>query len=642
MQILKAPDQDALTRHLEGRASQPDGRLSRIWDRALKAGASWLGPQESTHDAFITPSAILERQERHAQLWRHINPVLNTLSAQLERGGFLGLWADADGVILQQRGGGKFLKTAQRLELIEGANWSESARGTNAIGTALQEGEDIGVMGAAHLQQPNHELVCYAALVKDPQGKIVGVLDVTSRQECAHELAMAAVLAARHAIELELKLSAYHRALSGGLEALSHVLDRCPTPALLLERDGTCRALNARAKAWFKRAQFEGTRHWSWSELERLHAHPEREIELVDQRGQRSRWRPVIEWLGEPHAHAALIFLEPLQRANAIMEAPLVARSATFEGICGDDPALERAKTLTARLAKTTLPVLYLAETGTGKELFARALHASSPRASSPFIALNCGAFSETLLEAELFGYGPGAFTGAKPLGHEGRLASAHQGTLFLDEVAELSPSAQAMLLRFLERGVYYRVGESAERRADVRVVAATCQDMEALIAQGKLRSDLYYRLKGATIRLPALREREDLPQLVSALVTTLYKEQGWAWPQPKLSAALLTQLKRHSWPGNIRELKNVLGVALVMAEGSPILNVEHLPDDLRGSQAPAPTTAPRSALSWAEAEGKALRQALEHARGNMSEAARQMGVARSTLYRMLERHGLR
>lgn len=641
MQILKAPDQDALTRHLEGRALQPDGRLSRIWDRALKAGASWLGPQASKQDAFVAPSAILERQERDAQLWRHISPILNNLSTQLERGGFLGLWADADGVILQQRGGGKFLKTAQRLELIEGANWSESARGTNAIGTALQEREDIGVVGAAHLQQPNHELVCYAALVKNPQGEIVGVLDVTSRQECAHELAMAAVLAARHAIELELKLSAYHRALSGGLEALSHVLDRCPTPALLLERDGTCRALNARARAWFKRAQFEGARHWSWSELEKLHAHPEREIELVDQLGQRSSWRPVIEWLGVPHAHAALIFLEPLQRSKAILSESATP-SPSFEGICGDDKALARAKVMTARLAKTTLPVLYLAETGTGKELFARALHANSPRASAPFIALNCGAFSETLLEAELFGYGPGTFTGAKPQGHEGHLASAHQGTLFLDEVAELSPSAQAMLLRFLERGVYYRVGESIERRADVRIVAATCRDMEEMIAQGKLRADLYYRLKGATIRLPALRERGDLEQLVRALVLALYQEQGWSLPAPALSPTLLAQLKKHTWPGNVRELKNVLGVALVMAEGSPVLGAEHLPDELTTGSAQAPPTASRSALSWAEAEGRALRAALDHARGNMSEAARQMGVARSTLYRMLERHGLR
>ena len=658
MRILRAASPKTWARYLDGAREEVDGSLARAWSRALDAGASWLHAERSSQDPFLGAQTTRERQQRAEPVWRHVEPVLSTLTSQLERSGFLGVWADPEGVILHQRGGGEFLTMSQRLELVEGAAWAEPARGTNAIGTALIEQEDVVVLGAAHLQQPNHALVCYGALVRDPSHEIVGVLDVTSRHEAHHEMALAAVMAARHTIELGLKSAAYTQAISGGLMGLLAMLERCPAPALLIERDGTCRASNARARAALAH---QGQAPLTWAQLERLRDAPAQALTLRCPAGRAQDWRVIPEWIGQPPL-AALIFLEPLGAAAPTLMSRSPATSSydeltpaqrlAFAPALGHDPALRQAQRLTARLARSALPVLFLAETGTGKELFARALHQLSPRADKPWMALNCAALSQTLLEAELFGYAPGAFTGARPQGQDGKLAAAHGGTLFLDEIAELPLSAQALLLRFLDHGVYFRVGESRERHADVRLVAATCRDLEAMVAQGLLRADLYYRLKGARVALPALRQRHDLEALVSGLLDQLHAQLDLPGPCPAMSLDALDLMRRYSWPGNVRELKHALQVALLMADDAQAIGPEHLPEDLRQHETPQDAqgadvqdvgaSPDEPLIKLAHLEGQTLRAAIERAKGNMSEAARQLGVARSTLYRMMERHGLR
>lgn len=298
-----------------------------------------------------------------------------------------------------------------------------------------------------------------------------------------------------------------------------------------------------------------------------------------------------------------------------------------FGRIHGRSRALRAAIADARKAAPTNTTVLLSGESGTGKELFARAIHAASGRASAPFVAINCGALTPSLLESELFGYGPGAFTGARAAGALGKLAAAHRGTLFLDEVAEMPPQLQALLLRFLEDGTYYRVGETQERRADVRVVAATCRDLPAQVAAGAFRSDLYYRIRGATVRLPALRERTDRVTLARALLERLTPRGKAA---PTLSPSAQAFIASHPWPGNVRELRSALEHAIALADGD-VLERHHLPD--------AHESGPRS---LDETERVALLTALDGAGGNLSEAARVLGVARTTLYRMMQRHGLR
>jgi len=290
------------------------------------------------------------------------------------------------------------------------------------------------------------------------------------------------------------------------------------------------------------------------------------------------------------------------------------------------------------RVAPSPLPVMLLAETGSGKELFAQAIHRASGRADRPFVAINCGAIAPGLLESELFGHAPGAFTGADRRGRSGLLHAADKGTLFLDEVAEMAPSMQAALLRFLETGAYQRVGEVQPSRADVRVVCATCRDLPALVARGVFRQDLYYRLKGALIRLPSLRERDDLLPMARHLLARLAAPR----PAPALSPDTERRLRGHGWPGNVRELRMALSVALVMSEGDTIEDWQ-LPEDIAAAPDPTPSSQvrPPSSSPLTRAESEQVRRALAEAGGNVSAAAARLGVARSTLYRMMRRHGL-
>jgi transcriptional regulator with PAS, ATPase and Fis domain len=341
-----------------------------------------------------------------------------------------------------------------------------------------------------------------------------------------------------------------------------------------------------------------------------------------------------FESLGQPDDPFAAIV--HLRDARAHRRASRVAKRipATFGAIVGSDPAIVAARTQAARFADADLPVLLLGETGTGKELFARAIHAAGARASQPFVAVNAGALTGTLLESELFGYGPGAFTGAAPGGRMGRLEAADGGTLFLDEIGEMPQQVQAMLLRFLDDGRFYRVGESAERHADVRLVAATNRDLPALVADGRFRSDLFFRLRGVVVRLPALRDRVDRRELAEVLLERIAREQRLP-RAPEFSPAALAWIDGHGWPGNVRELRTALEYALVFAAGASRLELWHLP--LERSD---PQPGRKDLLSSVERD--TLLRALEHARGNLSAASRELGVARSTMYRMLARHGLR
>ncbi len=647
MIYLQSPEEKVWERFVADGASCEElvEPLQRSWQRSVMAGASAKGPHSSLGTSFLGPQALKERREVAERAWHHVEPVIERLSHQLARGGFLGVWADEQGVILHCRGGGTFLTTAQRVELLEGANWQESARGTNAIGTALRESCEVAVFGRAHLQRSNHDLACYASPVHDPQGRVIGVLDVTSRMECAQDMAPVALLAARSAVELSLKLAAYEDTLRGGLEGLCQSLEFFPSPVLLVERDGTLRACNSAYRKAFGVVQKPGEIRWNWESS----GGNSGSVIMYDVAGRERLCRVSVEPVGpSPETSVAmLVFVEPLGASRVFTpsspsHASVTSRHDAFTGMFGSDPEFCRTLQLAERFAPSDLPVLLLANTGTGKERLARAVHDLSNRRHGPFVAINCGALSGSLLQAELFGYADGAFTGARKGGSSGKIASASGGTLFLDEVAEMPADAQAMLLRVLEDGSYYRVGDVEPRHADVRIVAATCQDMAALVASRAFRSDLYFRLKGATLTLPKLCERTDVEPLARFLLSEIHGDAQGA--VPTLSQGFVHAIEHYRWPGNVRELRNALHVAWVLGGLEGELRFEHLPPDIQQvlhDEAPAMESSSEVGTKDS-AERGALTAALEKARGNMSQAARTLGVARSTLYRMMERHGLR
>jgi transcriptional regulator with PAS, ATPase and Fis domain len=475
------------------------------------------------------------------------------------------------------------------------------------------------------------------------------VLDVTGPVE-AHDPAVGfAVQAAGAALEQALRATAYARAGAGAIAAIERLVHRCGAPALLVEPSGAVTVINAAARATLPRAQAPLT-------CERLFGVPYAELRLLAMHGARgmrfeigsASYRveldPIAEASGRPLA--VIVHLEPERlartaerRAAPPSSAPSPSRDPAFDAILSRDEGVNRAKEQAARFATTALPVLLLAETGTGKELFAQAIHGASAagRAGRPFVPLNCGALAPTLLEAELFGYAPGAFTGASRSGSEGRLGAAHGGTLFLDEVAEMPDALQAALLRVLDDGVYHRVGEARARRAEFRLICATCRDLPTLVERGAFRRDLFYRIHGACVTIPPLRDRADRVWLAEALLAQIAAPSSFA-PLP-LGEDALTWIATHDWPGNVRELKSALSHALALAGGAPVIAREHFPRVLVRSSPPAREGA-REEASGSRTREQVVREAVEETvracAGNLSEAARRLGVARSTLYRSL------
>jgi two-component system, NtrC family, response regulator AtoC len=311
------------------------------------------------------------------------------------------------------------------------------------------------------------------------------------------------------------------------------------------------------------------------------------------------------------------------------------------------DPKSAEVVALARRLARAPSTVLITGATGVGKEVLARLIHAWSPRESGPYVRINCAAIPDALLESELFGHERGAFTGAdrRKIGH---VEAAHTGSLLLDEVAELSKSAQAKLLGVLENRVIVRVGGTAEIPVDVRLLCATHRDLLAEVAAGRFREDLYYRISTFTLRIPSLVER---PAEVVPLAQVFARRfaQALGQPEPRLGDAAVALLQAHAWPGNVRELRNAIEHAVVLAEGG-IIEPRHLPETVRRGESPSSDAAPNTGAAAAEQgamrdqievlERRAIEEALAAEKGNQTRAAERLGISRRALTYKLAKYG--
>jgi len=302
--------------------------------------------------------------------------------------------------------------------------------------------------------------------------------------------------------------------------------------------------------------------------------------------------------------------------------------------------ALHReTKTTCSKYANTDAPILILGATGTGKELFAHAIHTESKRASAPFVCVNCAAIPKDLLESELFGYAPGAFTGAQQKGKAGKIEMAHRGTLFLDEMGDLPLNAQAKLLRVLESKTMERVGDLKPIAVDFRLIAATNKDLKDMIGRNKFREELFYRLNTMTISVPPLSQRKgDIPLLLTHFLHAIGK------PEIRCTAGATDILRKYPWPGNVRELKNVIERAVSLIDGDTI-DVEHLPSDIMILQCDIRQTPNESGRLLSKelfrCEHHILVEALKLSKGNMSRTARFLGVSRSAFYEKCNKHNL-
>ncbi len=631
--LTRAPQPSfaALRRLLAERGELPAGAISgvtgRSWRRSLASG---LAPSAPVRLHGLSAAELRLLIEREAQFLAHARPVMEHVFSQVAGGGNVVILACGNGIVVNALGDPPFLDKAARVALQPGHSWHEAARGTNAIGTALAEDAPVTVHGEEHFLDRNSFLTCTAAPVHDPRGQCLGVIDISGDWTTRSRHTEALVRVSAHMIEAQI-FTARHR---GGhrlyLHAAAEGLGSLGQIALALDDAGRIIGANHAARAAFARLDLTALP----IPLERLLGLDANAVEKYAPLGGgpfqirlASGRRLHAEWHGPPPA-----------RRKAPTRAPEADALAALDT---GDAAFRDALTRARRLAGKPVALLLQGESGTGKDVLARAIHLSGPRRGGAFVALNCAALPESLIEAELFGYRPGAFTGAAREGNPGRLREAHGGTLFLDEIGDMPLALQARLLRVLENREIVPLGGGRPAPLDIALISATHRVLAAEIDCGRFRADLYYRLAGITLHLPPLRARTDLAALIAALLARIAPER-----RIDVAPEALASLAAHAWPGNIRELANVLsGAVALMEEDETRLERAHLGPDIEPrlsapqpcrTETPAGASVAGTALTLRHLSHAAVREALAQAGGNVSEAARRLAISRKTFYRKL------
>ena len=624
-----------------------DERLARSWGRSMAAG---LAPAGRAAADLPSPGELREAMACNHSLLTHSRPIMEYLFDQVRHSHSVVVLADRAGMLMHTLGSPGFVDKAERVALTCGASWHESHRGTNAIGTALAEGTAVEVHGGEHFLERNSFLTCAASPILSATGELLGILDISGDHRNGHAHTLGLVSTAARMIENRLLVATCKRNIRLHLHREPEGIGSVAEGIVAVSADGWIVGANRVALTQL------GLHMGDVGATPLAQVLDVRLDDLLSNHHRRPQQPQALRLRG-----GALLYAQ-VQLDPAAWPAARVVRGTPGTPSANEsaDDALARLDTGDARwraaadkarrVVGKPIAVLIQGESGVGKEVFARALHASGPRRAGPFVAINCAAIPEHLIESELFGHVAGAFTGARKEGSLGRLREAHGGTLFLDEIGDMPLPLQTRLLRVLQDRSVTPVGAGHAVPVDFCLISAThCQLLQAA-EQGRFRHDLYYRLNGLTVQLPALRERTDFAALTAQLLADLATEQGLPHPV-QVAPDLLQRLAAHPWPGNLRQYASVLRTACAMlAEGEDTLGWEHLGDDivqalqtvappvftkLAGLANPRPVPA-AEVLSLQELSSAAIDQALQSARGNVSKAARQLGISRQTLYRKL------
>jgi sigma-54 dependent transcriptional regulator, acetoin dehydrogenase operon transcriptional activator AcoR len=612
-------------------------------------------------------------RERNLRLHAHAAPVMEMLFEQIVQTQSMVVLCDATGTIIHSIGDDDFLSRASKVALAPGVNWSEQAKGTNAIGTALVAETPTLVHADEHFMHANHFLTCSAAPILDPRGNILGVLDVTGDQRSYHQHTMALVRMSARMIENHWLSDDYRHVMRLHFHNRAEFIGTLMEGILAVTPDGKIVGANRSALDQLAMSGAAVRMHSLPSLLGTTvgalveHFRSPLATPLIARTAD-NRQVHVMARFNFPAWHSTaggdgVSDAPPPSMPQRVAAAPRIAPAEPIglAALTTGDAQMAAIAAKVRRVIDRDIPILILGETGTGKELLARAIHQESQRSRQPFIAVNCASIPDTLIESELFGYEEGAFTGARRKGAVGKILQANGGTLFLDEIGDMPIALQAHLLRVLQERQVVPLGSNKAMAVDVAIVCATHRNLREMIAAQTFREDLYYRLNGLAVKLPALRERSDLAALAERIVAR--ETQRSLALSPEVAALLA----RCPWPGNVRQLFNVLRTACVMAAGERAIQREHLPDDFLDevgaldarppavppSRAETPATATAVAAqaiavpadntagrSLDDIEIDAIRHALDAAGGNISEAAKRLGISRNTIYRKLRWNG--
>jgi sigma-54 dependent transcriptional regulator, acetoin dehydrogenase operon transcriptional activator AcoR len=612
-----------------------DPGLHASWQRSRRFG---LAPDGRVPGAPHASGAQLARALEHRRaLVAHARPVMDFLCEQIRDTDSMVILADPQGMLLHSLGDPGFADKAARVALRPGAIWHEQWRGTNAIGTALVDRQAVVVHGGEHYLERNAFLTCAAAPIADPTGQLLGVLDISGDHRGYHRHTLGLVRSAARMIEHRLFEACHGSGLQLRLHTQPEGIGTMTEGLVALAEDGRLIGADASALVLLGLAQADigqvAIDHVLALDLPTLLGGSGKPPGLP--RAVR-RQDGVQLWLRVDMGRSAMTH-SGLSRPCGTPGAAPAARPPNTDALAAldtGDGAMQAVIARARRVVDKPIALLLQGESGVGKEVFARACHRSGPRHDKPFIAVNCAALPDTLIEAELFGYRPGAFTGASRDGAPGRIREAHGGTLFLDEIGDMPLAMQARLLRVLQERQVVPLGGGKPVAVDFQLICATHRRLRDEVDAGRFREDLYYRVNGLVLTLPALRARSDLAALVSAM---LRADAGGR--ELALAPELMTAFARHRWPGNLRQLSNVLRTACALLdEDETTIGLRHLPDDVAEELMDAPRlrVVEDTDNDLRLLAARTVQQAVRGSQGNMSEAARRLGISRNTLYRKL------
>jgi transcriptional regulator of acetoin/glycerol metabolism len=620
--------------------------VTRSWHRCLREYG--IEPSAPRHISVLNPQSVKQLQEGLGQLLPVARAEMESLYEQIAGSGFAVILADTQGAVLSTITDPALQREFRHAGLSLGALWDERHEGTNGIGTCLAETGPVTVHREEHFRGYNLTLSCSAAPILDPHGGVLAVLDASTANSSDSRLiqrhTMALVNMSAHLISRWNFLNDYRHSWILRFHSRPEFVGLLHEALMAIDDAGKILAVNESALVQLgcsTRALLVGEPIGKYFQFN------------FDALEQRAKFEPSAIWPIRDVAHGRRFFAiarEPARAADhaqvSLPHAPGRAAPPALEREhVGEDSQMRKNLACGRQLFAKQVPILLHGATGTGKEAFAKNLHRGSLWSDKPFVTVNCAAIPESLIESELFGYTRGAFTGAAKEGRVGKILQSNGGTLFLDEIGDMPLMLQTRLLRVIEEREVVPLGSEQAIPVNLHVISATHRDVLQMIQNGEFREDLYYRLNGVTLHLPLLRDRGDKADLIR----TLLREENAGQDSVKIDEDAFRKLMHYSWPGNIRQLRNVLRTASALCREG-VIRASNLPQEILDTEArPAPlasanaepTTAAESLPSAAlrEAECAALLRELERMRWNISRTADALGISRNTLYRKIHKH---
>jgi transcriptional regulator of acetoin/glycerol metabolism len=621
-------------------SAEIDDLTLRSWRRCRDEYG--LDPSVTPNPVIIDREDLQKRLEKHERLLDIARVEMTDLYQQLAGSGHAIMLTDKDGILLNFIGDPQFTHAAANAGMQLGAVWSESVQGTNGMGTCLVEQKPLVIHKQSHFFSRYASLTCAAAPIFDPHGEILAVLDASSESKMAQQHTMVLLNMSAQVIENRIFFCAMKDTFMLRFHSRSEFVSTLGEGAIAFDAEGKIMAVNRSAMFQLNlespqqivgntiHQQFTTSLDSLLKQAHSHHAFPIRE----SQNGKR-----FFATLQPPQSSCPTRDPLPFTK-NAKTPSKCVVRPGTesLNALHFNEPRMMRNVKTAEKIIDRDIPCMLFGETGTGKEMFARALHLATSRRHKAFVAVNCASLPESLIESELFGYRPGAFTGASREGSRGKILQADGGTLFLDEIGDMPLHLQARLLRVLEEREVTPLGGEKPIKVSIKLISATHHDIQGMVEDGSFREDLYYRLHGVSLTMPPLRDRTDRIQLIKHIgQLEADSDEPLTWEPEALQL-----LDKYRWPGNIRQLRNVLRTVTALCDNNRV-TVDDLPDDIRDyfhrEDHPAGAEPPLNAL--AIAERNALLSELEEMHWNISRVAKKLALSRNTLYRRMKRFGI-